>query len=59
MLVAQLLAEMIFVGLTSEEPNSEEDREWLGRAAGLSLLAGLGWIVVMHLAFISRISPSG
>ena len=42
MLVAQLIAEMIFVGLTSEEPNSEEDREWLGRAAGLCLLAAAG-----------------
>jgi len=52
MLVAQLLAEMIFVGLTSEEPNSEEDREWLGRAAGLSLLVGVAWLVVMHLAYI-------
>src|SRR5262249_24343056 len=40
MLVAQLIAEMIFVGLTSEVPNSDEDREWLGRAAGLLLMAG-------------------
>src|SRR5204862_4355269 len=29
MLLAQLLAEMIFVGLTSEEVYSDEDREWL------------------------------
>ena len=52
MLLAQLLAEMIFVGLTSEEAYSDEDREWLGRAAGLCLLAGAGWLVVMHLAYI-------
>jgi hypothetical protein len=52
LLGAQLIAEMIFVGLTSEEPDSEEDREWLGRAAGLFFLTGLGWLVVMHLAYI-------
>ena len=44
MLLAQLLAEMIFVGLTSEEVYSDEDREWLGRAAGLALLAGTAWL---------------
>ena len=53
MLLVQLAAEMIFVGLTSGEPNSDEDREWLGRAAGLLLLAGVGWLTVMHLAYIS------
>ena len=53
MLLAQLLAEMIFVGLTSEEVYSDEDREWLGRAAGLALLAGAVWLVVIHLAYIS------
>jgi hypothetical protein len=53
MLLAQLLAEMIFVGLTSEEVYSDEDREWLGRAAGLGLLAGTAWLLVVHLAYIS------
>jgi hypothetical protein len=53
MLGAQLVAEMVFVGLTSTQYNSDEDREWTGRAAGLSLLAGLGWLVIMHLAYIS------
>src|SRR5262249_39840879 len=53
MLLAQLVAEMIFVGLTSEEDYSDEDREWLGRAAGLALLAGAIWLMVVHLAYIS------
>src|SRR5262245_23570342 len=53
MLLAQLVAEMIFVGLTSEENYSDEDREWLGRAAGLALLAGAIWLMVIHLAYIS------
>jgi hypothetical protein len=53
MLAAQLVAEMIFVGLTSEQANSDEDREWAGRAGGLTLLAGLAWLVIIHLAYIS------
>ena len=53
MLLAQLVAEMIFVGLTSEESYSDDDREWLGRAAGLALLAGVIWLLVIHLAYIS------
>jgi hypothetical protein len=32
-LLAQLVAEMIFVGLSSWEEGSDSDREWLGRAA--------------------------
>ena len=37
-LMAQGVAEMIFVGLTSWEAGSDSDREWLGRAAGWFLL---------------------
>jgi hypothetical protein len=33
-LISQLLAEMIFIGLVSYELNSDADREWLGRCAG-------------------------
>ena len=33
-LMSQLIAEMIFVGLVSYELDSDSDREWLGRAAG-------------------------
>ena len=52
-ITSQLLADMIFVGLTSNERNSDSDREWLGRAAGWFLLTALGWFIVMFLALIA------
>jgi hypothetical protein len=52
LLVAQLAAEMVFVGLSSTQPHAEDDREWLGRAAGQVMLAGGGWLIVMYLAYI-------
>ena len=54
-LVAQLLAEMIFVGLSSQESGSDSDREWFGRAAGLFLLAGSIWLIVMALVFVGAV----
>ena len=33
-IMAQLIAEMIFVGLTSWQPYSDSDREWFGRSTG-------------------------
>lgn len=50
-LVSQMIAEMIFVGLTSYQPNSDTDREWLGRAAGWLLVTTLGWVLVTFLTF--------
>ncbi len=47
---AQLLAEMIFVGLSSREEGSDADREWFGRAAGYYLVVALVWFLVMGLA---------
>jgi len=52
LLIAQLSAEMIFVGLSSYQLHSDDDREWLGRAAALALLAALGWLVGMYLIFV-------
>jgi hypothetical protein len=51
-ITAQLIAEMIFVGLTSFENGSDTDREWLGRAAGWFLVTALGWFVVMFLVIV-------
>lgn len=51
-LTAQLIAEMIFVGLTSSEKDSDDDREWLGRAAGWFLAAALAWLLTMLLVFV-------
>jgi hypothetical protein len=50
LLFAQLLAEMIFVGLKSDP--SDDQREWLGRAAGLQMLAGLGWMILVFLTCV-------
>ena len=58
-LLSQMIAEVIFVGLSSYQrkgdvgahDDSESDREWLGRAAGWYLVAALGWFVVTFLVF--------
>ena len=49
-LMSQLIAEMIFVGLVSYEPDSDSDREWLGRAAGWVSAAAIGWAVTAFLS---------
>lgn len=49
---SQLVAEMIFVGLTSYEDRSDSDREWLGRAAGWYLAWSLAWFVLMSLVLL-------
>jgi hypothetical protein len=52
-LTSQLLAEMIFVALSSYETDSDSDREWLGRAAGWYLLVLLAWPILMFLVFVA------
>ena len=49
-LMSQLIAEMIFVGLVSYEPDSDSDREWLGRAAGWISAVAIGWAVTAFLS---------
>ena len=50
-LISQLLADMIFVGLVSYEINSDADREWLGRAAGWVAATAVIWIVTTFITF--------
>lgn len=50
-LLAQLFAEMIFIGLVSYETNSDSDREWLGRAAGWVMAAGVIWMLTTFISF--------
>ena len=50
-LLAQLFAEMIFVGLVSYETNSDADREWLGRAAGWVMASGVIWMLITFISF--------
>ncbi len=50
-LLSQLFADMVFVGLVSYEFNSDADREWLGRAAGWVMAAGVAWILTTFITF--------
>ena len=50
-LLAQLFADMIFVGLVSYEINSDDDREWLGRAAGWVAASAVIWILTTFISF--------
>ena len=50
-LMAQLAAEIVFVGLTSYEDDSDSDREWLGRAAGWLAAFAVAWAVIAFLVF--------
>jgi len=43
---AQLTAEMVFVGLTSWQRDSDADREWFGRSTGYFAAAAIIWLVV-------------
>jgi hypothetical protein len=49
-LVSQLAAEMIFVGLVSYESESDSDREWLGRSAGWVMAAAIAWMLMAALS---------
>ena len=50
-LASQLFAEMVFVGLVSYEPNSDSDREWLGRGAGWIAATAIVWGLTTFLVF--------
>ena len=50
-LLSQLIADSVFVGLVSYEPMSDSDREWLGRAAGWLAAAAIAWAVTAFLVF--------
>ena len=52
MLASQLVAEVIFVGLTSALEGSDGDREWLGRAAGWMLVVAVGWFALIALVYL-------
>jgi hypothetical protein len=50
-LMAQMLAEIVFVGLTCYEDGSDADREWLGRAGGWLAAAAVAWALTAFLVF--------
>ena len=51
-IMAQLGAEMIFVGLTSWQINSDADREWFGRSSGWFAVSALTWLVLTFLILV-------
>jgi len=55
-LTSQVLAEMLFVGLSSYESGSDADREWFARSAGWSLAVALTWLFVTFLVFFGAIA---
>ena len=50
-LMAQLIADNIFIGLASYEIYSDSDREWLGRAAGWLAAGAIAWALTAFLVF--------
>ena len=52
-IMAQLIAEMIFVGLTSWQPYSDSDREWFGRSTGWFGVVAFGWFVATFLVLVA------
>ncbi len=51
LLGAQLFSQFVFVGLSSHRPQSDLDREWLGRAGGWILIAAVSWFAMSFLTF--------
>ncbi len=51
MLASQLVAEIVFVGLSSYGKNGDADREWLGRAGGWVVAAAVAWALIAFLVF--------
>src|SRR5581483_7409529 len=54
-LLAQTLADMVFVGLSSFEPEADADREWFGRSAGWFLSVAIAWLCAAFLVFFGTI----
>lgn len=50
-LLSQLFADMVFVGLVSYQIDSDADREWLGRAAGWVAASAVIWILTTFITF--------
>ena len=52
LLLSHALATVIFIALTSWLPRSDEEREWIGRAAGWVLVVAFLWIAIAGLVLL-------
>jgi hypothetical protein len=50
-LVSQMAASILFVGVSSYKTGSDADREWLGRASGWFLTIAIIWLILTFLVF--------
>jgi hypothetical protein len=48
-MMSQLVAEIVFSGLSSDETRADADREWLGRAAGWLATLTVTWAILAFL----------
>ena len=58
-IMAQLIAEMIFVGLTSWQTFSDSDREWFGRSTGWFGVFAFAWFIATFLVLVAGEFVSG
>jgi hypothetical protein len=54
-LLAMRFGQSVYILLRSYSPASDFEREWLGRAAGWHLIAGLAWIILSALVFLGTL----
>jgi hypothetical protein len=52
LLLSHALATVVFVALTSWLPRSDEEREWIGRAAGWVLITAILWLLIAALVLL-------
>jgi len=57
-LLSEVLAQTVFVGLASYEPESEADREWFGRAAGWLVSVAVIWLILLFLVCFGAIATT-
>jgi hypothetical protein len=55
LLVAQFLADTVFVGLTSYQAHTDADREWFGRASGWLLSIAALWLIFSLLLYFGSV----
>jgi hypothetical protein len=54
-ILSQVTADMIYVGLTDDPRKSDVDREWLGRVTGWLVAAATCWLVLSFTVFFGAI----